>query len=264
MNPTNEHIELKNTESLVNPIKPNDKCAICAEDLITGSPDIYFLQCLHKFHMPCITKWLAVKQQCPVCKFPSQDFDIINISEDGKYESSSGHIIDNGVIHHNDGEAYGSGNSSDMHVSPYNHAQDILLQYINYRIDLAVSATHDHVHHHGDNNHAQEIVQFNNQEYAVNNLNEDVNDDELSSLLDEVVLPNLLPNYIEGEQNGGHAIELMNSLLDHLLANHSILSEANNAEDSEDDNIYEDDAECDCSQCAENDYSSLDEDSGIE
>ena len=88
-----DHIETANAYS-------NENCTICREELISGSLDIHFLQCLHKFHMPCITKWLTMKQLCPICKFPSEVLDIVNISEDGKYITSTGDIIDNGIIYH--------------------------------------------------------------------------------------------------------------------------------------------------------------------
>jgi hypothetical protein len=73
-----------------------DVCAICSE-IIEREDELYFLQCLHKFHIACISKWLTIKLICPVCKFPS-NIEIIDVDKYGKFISSSGHEIDNGII----------------------------------------------------------------------------------------------------------------------------------------------------------------------
>ena len=81
------------------PRSPSPKfgtCTVCADDFIEDD-DIYFLQCLHKFHSTCISKWLTVKQQCPVCKFPA-NIDVVGVDDQGNFISSTGQTITNGVI----------------------------------------------------------------------------------------------------------------------------------------------------------------------
>eukprot|EP00347_Sterkiella_histriomuscorum_P010184 403377284 len=57
--------------SQVYKLKPNDQetvtCAVCIEDL-TNDSMYKVLKCSHQFHSDCITKWLKVKLECPLCK----------------------------------------------------------------------------------------------------------------------------------------------------------------------------------------------------
>lgn len=73
----------------------NEPCMICTDDMIDD--DLYFLQCFHKFHTKCISRWLTVKQQCPICKFPA-NIDIIGVDEHGSFITATGHTITNGII----------------------------------------------------------------------------------------------------------------------------------------------------------------------
>lgn len=45
----------------------NITCAICLDDVQTGSP-VPDLPCNHVFHLNCSEKWFAIKASCPVCK----------------------------------------------------------------------------------------------------------------------------------------------------------------------------------------------------
>jgi len=46
----------------------NESCAICAVDYKFGDK-IRALPCIHKFHKECIDKWLAIKSDCPICRY---------------------------------------------------------------------------------------------------------------------------------------------------------------------------------------------------
>jgi hypothetical protein len=102
--PINEDKQNADEETLIQgdpppPRTPSPKfgtCTVCADDFIEDD-DIYFLQCLHKFHSTCISKWLTVKQQCPVCKFPA-NVDVVGVDDQGNFISSTGQTITNGVI----------------------------------------------------------------------------------------------------------------------------------------------------------------------
>jgi hypothetical protein len=85
-----------NSDLSADQLRKIESCMICTDDMI-DSNDIHFLQCFHRFHIRCISRWLTVKAQCPICKFPA-NIDIIGVDDDGKFISASGHIINNGVI----------------------------------------------------------------------------------------------------------------------------------------------------------------------
>jgi hypothetical protein len=42
-------------------------CAVCQESAVTGEK-LRTLPCLHRFHVDCIDKWLAMATTCPLCK----------------------------------------------------------------------------------------------------------------------------------------------------------------------------------------------------
>ena len=46
----------------------NELCAICILDYKIGDK-LRTLPCQHKFHQGCIDKWLALKSDCPICKY---------------------------------------------------------------------------------------------------------------------------------------------------------------------------------------------------
>jgi len=45
----------------------DNQCCICLED-ISSSQDAKFLNCCHKFHEKCITKWSQKQKSCPICR----------------------------------------------------------------------------------------------------------------------------------------------------------------------------------------------------
>ena len=45
----------------------NIQCCICLEPLIKGKKE-RMLPCTHLFHRKCISKWLKIKRECPICK----------------------------------------------------------------------------------------------------------------------------------------------------------------------------------------------------
>jgi len=72
------------------------ECSICS-DVIDDNNCVQWLQCFHGFHQECISKWLQIKQQCPICNF-STKLDITDVNENGEFISATGEIIDNGQI----------------------------------------------------------------------------------------------------------------------------------------------------------------------
>ncbi|KAI3757588.1 hypothetical protein L6452_05129 [Arctium lappa] len=47
--------------------KKEEKCVICQMDYNSGDR-LITLPCSHQYHTPCITEWLMLKKDCPVCK----------------------------------------------------------------------------------------------------------------------------------------------------------------------------------------------------
>jgi E3 ubiquitin-protein ligase RLIM len=48
-------------------IEHDESCYICLDAFEVGS-EMKCLPCLHKFHPPCIDRWLARSFTCPLCK----------------------------------------------------------------------------------------------------------------------------------------------------------------------------------------------------
>jgi TPR repeat protein len=48
----------------------DDSCSICLEGFVGVSKAVVVLQCTHKYHFCCLTKWFASKEskQCPLCR----------------------------------------------------------------------------------------------------------------------------------------------------------------------------------------------------
>lgn len=46
-------------------LDPPRNCAICLEDIGTGSR---LKNCKHVYHTECIREWFKKKQNCPVCR----------------------------------------------------------------------------------------------------------------------------------------------------------------------------------------------------
>ena len=49
----------------------DEKCIICYADLKEGD-EVYFLPCLHCFHVPCLREWFETNKTCPNCKYELQ------------------------------------------------------------------------------------------------------------------------------------------------------------------------------------------------
>lgn len=48
------------------------QCAVCMESFIDGEA-VRTLPCLHRYHVPCIDRWLADSRHCPICKHAVSD-----------------------------------------------------------------------------------------------------------------------------------------------------------------------------------------------
>ena len=46
-------------------------CAICCEALVTSEEVVQLPSCQHVLHYICLREWLAVKNECPLCKRPT-------------------------------------------------------------------------------------------------------------------------------------------------------------------------------------------------
>ncbi|XP_045801288.1 probable E3 ubiquitin-protein ligase ZFP1 [Trifolium pratense] len=56
-----------NLEEVASDDQETDSCIICQDDF-TDQEKIGILRCEHKYHVDCLTKWLLVKNVCPICK----------------------------------------------------------------------------------------------------------------------------------------------------------------------------------------------------
>ena len=45
-----------------------DICAICMQGMDTGEAVSRVRRCQHVFHDSCIRHWIALKDQCPICR----------------------------------------------------------------------------------------------------------------------------------------------------------------------------------------------------
>lgn len=43
------------------------ECLVCTSEFEHGQP-LTYLPCFHYFHKECITNWLLIKAECPLCK----------------------------------------------------------------------------------------------------------------------------------------------------------------------------------------------------
>ena len=49
---------------------PGDVCAVCLEDL-RSAPLRELAACSHVFHTDCVSRWMATKHSCPICRTPT-------------------------------------------------------------------------------------------------------------------------------------------------------------------------------------------------
>ena len=58
----------------IEPEKDPEQCCVCLQDMtgVQSTPNsdrrVCQLKCNHMFHIECITKWISVKNTCPVCR----------------------------------------------------------------------------------------------------------------------------------------------------------------------------------------------------
>ena len=58
-----------------NDARINIICSICHEPMVG---DIKKLSCNHEFHKACITQWLKLRNNCPLCRFIVKNPDVFN------------------------------------------------------------------------------------------------------------------------------------------------------------------------------------------
>jgi E3 ubiquitin-protein ligase RNF38/44 len=56
-----------NLEEVASDDQETDSCIICQDDF-KNEEKIGILRCEHEYHEDCLTKWLLVKNVCPICK----------------------------------------------------------------------------------------------------------------------------------------------------------------------------------------------------
>ncbi|CAM9682067.1 unnamed protein product, partial [Sphacelaria rigidula] len=44
------------------------QCAICYATVDVALEDYMFTPCEHVFHKGCLTRWMAIKMECPTCR----------------------------------------------------------------------------------------------------------------------------------------------------------------------------------------------------
>merc|ERR550539_1180076 len=65
-NPIRRFVQRNRTKCDMNEKHEIQECAICQNDLVKGT--MVLPDCGHCFHEDCITRWLMIKYQCPLCK----------------------------------------------------------------------------------------------------------------------------------------------------------------------------------------------------
>ena len=75
----NENIRLLK-EPICNSTKTDTACSICFED-IKKTELIQLLNCTHFFHHNCLSNWVKIKNECPICR---HKIEIINIEDSQK------------------------------------------------------------------------------------------------------------------------------------------------------------------------------------
>ncbi|KAH7620337.1 putative E3 ubiquitin-protein ligase IE61 [Nannochloris sp. 'desiccata'] len=58
-------------------------CSICLDEVKTHHKAV-ITPCMHEYHHTCISKWLTMKQECPLCKSQVQTV-LYNIQDDGSF-----------------------------------------------------------------------------------------------------------------------------------------------------------------------------------
>ena len=52
----------------INEQKLKEPCSICLNEFKKGE-NVYFLPCIHHFHVDCLKGWIKTTKNCPICKF---------------------------------------------------------------------------------------------------------------------------------------------------------------------------------------------------
>ena len=90
------------TEYVPTPVKPEDTCAICLEELgstCTADTDILTQPCGHPFHKPCLEQWrdqfYSERATCPTCRATPKDGEVTYLYNQWKitYEDDSTAIV---------------------------------------------------------------------------------------------------------------------------------------------------------------------------
>lgn len=75
-----EQLKPKKPVSDPKKIYNNDACQICLEEF-TENTEVAMLPCGHIFHVKCISEWFSQKYECPLCRFRTNWFKIINLTD---------------------------------------------------------------------------------------------------------------------------------------------------------------------------------------
>ena len=54
--------------TIISEHKIDENCTICLNEFKKGDK-VYFLPCIHCFHVVCLKEWVKSQKNCPICKF---------------------------------------------------------------------------------------------------------------------------------------------------------------------------------------------------
>ncbi|XP_038693685.1 E3 ubiquitin-protein ligase SIRP1-like [Tripterygium wilfordii] len=50
-------------------VHEGDSCAICLEEIASSGSKVSRMPCDHRFHSPCLVRWLMANHSCPICRY---------------------------------------------------------------------------------------------------------------------------------------------------------------------------------------------------
>lgn len=70
------------------------ECCICLLNYENGDKAIKFKKCIHKFHSDCITHWLKINANCPMCKRDKKcELEVVEEEETPENQNEDNNVL---------------------------------------------------------------------------------------------------------------------------------------------------------------------------